>query len=207
MNPEENLRLPGGGPEGGKHRHVTVAALIRFLETDVIYAAYSTLGLTDLSLRASSGDPEWGQARHAIHLRSILDDDQADPRDRQLVRELIRFLETGRHQMPLDYSRFTPFQQRVFAATAQIAPGRILTYKDIATIIGQPTAYRAVGNALALTPVAVLMPAHRVLSRAGLDVCKSGAGLYRARLLAWEGHDLNQLMGKTVCSRKLCCSE
>jgi AraC family transcriptional regulator of adaptative response/methylated-DNA-[protein]-cysteine methyltransferase len=40
-------------------------------------------------------------------------------------------------------------------------------YQDIALYIGQPKALRAVANAIAINPVAYLIPCHRVIAKSG----------------------------------------
>lgn len=42
----------------------------------------------------------------------------------------------------------TLFQQKVFEVVKKIPRGKVLTYKEVASLAGNPKAYRAVGNAL-----------------------------------------------------------
>jgi O-6-methylguanine DNA methyltransferase len=67
----------------------------------------------------------------------------------------------------LDLSRFTAFQQAVMNATCQIPYGQVLTYGDIARQIGSPRAARAVGGALSVCPISILIPCHRVIGANG----------------------------------------
>ncbi|WP_221089346.1 bifunctional transcriptional activator/DNA repair enzyme AdaA [Deinococcus aquaedulcis] len=82
----------------------------------------------------------------------------------------------------------TAFQQRVWAALRQIPPGETRTYAQLAALIGQPGAVRAVARACAANPVALVVPCHRIVPKAG-----TGSGGYRwgaarkAQLLALEG--------------------
>ena len=55
------------------------------------------------------------------------------------------------------------FYRQVFAACLSIPKGQTRTYKWIAGEIGQPSAFRAVGNALAKNPFAPVVPCHRVI--------------------------------------------
>ncbi len=66
----------------------------------------------------------------------------------------------------LGYRTATEFQMRVFAAVKKIPKGKTLTYKEIAEKIGQPQAYRAVGNALN-TNYDPSIPCHRVVRSDG----------------------------------------
>lgn len=61
----------------------------------------------------------------------------------------------------------TAFQQRVWAALRDIAPGETATYAQIAKRIGKPRAVRAVGTACGANPIAVAVPCHRVVGSDG----------------------------------------
>ena len=63
--------------------------------------------------------------------------------------------------------RGTNFQLKVWTALLGIAPGTVATYEEIAGVIGQPRAVRAVGNAVGRNPVSVLIPCHRVIRKSG----------------------------------------
>lgn len=63
--------------------------------------------------------------------------------------------------------RGTNFQIKVWEALMLIPPGSVTTYEHIGKMIGQKSASRAVGNAVAHNPVAVLIPCHRVLRKLG----------------------------------------
>ena len=63
--------------------------------------------------------------------------------------------------------RGTNFQLKVWEALLQIPAGSATTYEGLAQRIGQPKASRAVGSAVGHNPIAVLIPCHRVLRKAG----------------------------------------
>lgn len=80
----------------------------------------------------------------------------------------------------------TPFQMRVWQALLDVPFGDRTTYQQLAVAIGQPTAARAVGNAVGRNPVAYLIPCHRVVRASGeLGGYRWGMGL-KAALLAGE---------------------
>ena len=58
----------------------------------------------------------------------------------------------------------TEFEKKVYNALLNIPYAKTKTYKDIAKIIDQPKAYRAVGNANAKNKIPILIPCHRVVS-------------------------------------------
>ncbi len=68
--------------------------------------------------------------------------------------------------LPLDIQA-TSFQRRVWAALRSIPYGDTRTYTDVAEMIGQPTAVRAVSRACATNPVAMVIPCHRVVGKNG----------------------------------------
>lgn len=61
----------------------------------------------------------------------------------------------------------TEFQKKVYQACRLIPAGQTRSYKWIAQKIGNPRAYRAVGNALHKNPFAPEVPCHRVIHSDG----------------------------------------
>jgi AraC family transcriptional regulator of adaptative response/methylated-DNA-[protein]-cysteine methyltransferase len=87
---------------------------------------------------------------------------------RKLVAEVVADIEAPRKTstLPLDI-RGTAFQQQVWNALRDIAPGETASYTDIARRIGKPKAVRAVGAACGANPIAVAIPCHRVVGSGG----------------------------------------
>jgi len=69
-------------------------------------------------------------------------------------------------ELPLDV-RGTVFQRQVWSALMQIQAGQTVTYGQLASAIGRPTATRAVAQACGSNPVAVVVPCHRVIGADG----------------------------------------
>jgi O-6-methylguanine DNA methyltransferase len=61
----------------------------------------------------------------------------------------------------------TPFQEQVWTQLLHIPFGKTWTYKQLAEAAGVPGSYRAVANACAANPIAVLIPCHRVTQTNG----------------------------------------
>ncbi|MDG2129538.1 MAG: methylated-DNA--[protein]-cysteine S-methyltransferase [Fuerstiella sp.] len=81
----------------------------------------------------------------------------------------------------------TDFQQRVWSALRDIPYGATASYGDIAKVIGQPTASRAVGMANGRNPISIIVPCHRVIGTSG-KLVGYGGGLERKKsLLRLEG--------------------
>jgi methylated-DNA-[protein]-cysteine S-methyltransferase len=57
----------------------------------------------------------------------------------------------------------TDFQKSVWQELRSIPVGTTLSYGELATRLGKPTAARAVGMANSLNPVAIVVPCHRVI--------------------------------------------
>lgn len=68
--------------------------------------------------------------------------------------------------LPLDVQA-TAFQRRVWDALRAIPYGSTRSYQDIARAIGQPAAVRAVAQACAKNPTALVIPCHRVIREDG----------------------------------------
>lgn len=85
----------------------------------------------------------------------------------------------------------TPFQLRVYSATRQIPAGKVISYGQLARLIGCGSA-QAVGQALRCNPYAPVVPCHRVVSAdgslGGFMGQRDGEQLQRKRaLLSSEG--------------------
>lgn len=81
----------------------------------------------------------------------------------------------------------TPFQKRVWQELQKIPYGHTRSYKEIAVLIGKPTACRAVARASGANILPIIIPCHRVISSDGTTGGYSG-GLERKKwLLQHEG--------------------
>lgn len=109
--------------------------------------------------------------------------EKVDMKDKEYHKEIIEYLEGNRREftLPLDLIG-TDFQRKVWKGLLDIPYGEIRTYKDIAETIGNPKAYRAVGNALNKNPVLIVVPCHRVIGSNG-QLVGFGGGLELKRWL------------------------
>ena len=79
-----------------------------------------------------------------------------------------------------------PFQIKVWEALLRIPSGHVTTYSEIARVVGNPKAVRAVGTAVGRNPISLLIPCHRALRMSGgLGGYHWGLPVKRA-MLAWE---------------------
>ena len=112
-----------------------------------------------------------------------------DAEMRRWVDDVLRAVEdgTGERQLPLDI-RATSFKLRVWEALRKIPRGETRSYSDIARAIGEPKAARAVGNACATNPVALIIPCHRVIKGNGeLGNYGGGGPKNKQKILEREG--------------------
>ena len=81
----------------------------------------------------------------------------------------------------------TPLQNAVWRALQSIPAGQTRSYAAVATSVGNPRAVRAVANANARNPIAIVVPCHRVIGKDGALTGYAG-GLWRKEwLLRHEG--------------------
>lgn len=95
-----------------------------------------------------------------------------------VIRQLGEYF-AGKRQVfdvSVDLEGLTSFQRAVLQATQQIPFGQVRTYGQVAAAVGKPKAARAVGRALGLNPVSVVIPCHRVIGADGGLHGYSGAG-------------------------------
>ncbi|MEO9190986.1 MAG: bifunctional DNA-binding transcriptional regulator/O6-methylguanine-DNA methyltransferase Ada [Acetobacteraceae bacterium] len=91
-----------------------------------------------------------------------------DPGLAETVGAVLRFIDEPRAglALPLDL-RGTAFQLRVWQALGRIPVGETRSYADLAAMIGNPRAARAVARGCATNPVALAVPCHRVVGSDG----------------------------------------
>jgi len=81
------------------------------------------------------------------------------------------------------------FQIAVWSALGVVPAGETRSYKWLANEVGQPTAIRAVANAVGRNPIIVSLPCHRIIATSG-GLGGFTGGLWRKiKLLKHEGAD------------------
>lgn len=158
MTPSEYRR----GGQGVRIRYATAASpvgrvLVAATERGVCAV---TLGSDDASLEtALRGEYPAAEitraSRNDTALESWLD-------------AVVRHLEgkTRRVEVPMDVQG-TAFQKKVWSALRDIPYGETRSYAQVASSIGAPKSARAVANACANNPVAIVIPCHRVTPATG----------------------------------------
>lgn len=93
------------------------------------------------------------------------------------------------------------FQRRALARLRQVPAGAVVTYQALAAAIGTPSGQRAIGNAMALNPIPIYVPCHRVIRSDGSIGNYAGGTERKLKLLRTEGFpitDSNRLPSGAV---------
>jgi AraC family transcriptional regulator of adaptative response/methylated-DNA-[protein]-cysteine methyltransferase len=80
----------------------------------------------------------------------------------------------------------TDFQLKVWETLLRIPMGKLSTYGDIASMVGNPKAKRAVGSAIGDNPVAFLIPCHRVIQSTGAFGQYHWGSIRKIAMIGWE---------------------
>jgi AraC family transcriptional regulator of adaptative response/methylated-DNA-[protein]-cysteine methyltransferase len=155
---------------------MTPGALRRGGEGEVIRTAFADspfgrllVGATDKGVCfigfAEPDEALLGDLRQRFPRATVAADDAALA---DAVRAVVAFLEEPKQalDLPLDL-RGTVFQQRVWRTLCRIPPGETRTYGELAGMIGDPRAVRAVARCCARNPVSLAVPCHRVIGSDG----------------------------------------
>jgi O-6-methylguanine DNA methyltransferase len=112
----------------------------------------------------------------------------AGDRHRRVHRQIREYFEGRRRVFDIGFDlRGTEFQNRVWRTVARIPYGHTLSYGEIAHVVGEPRAARAVGAANGANPISIIIPCHRVIGADG-SLTGYGGGMEKKRwLLAHEG--------------------
>ncbi len=122
-----------------------------------------------------------------FHIPTMIDDRATS----DAVHQLDEYFRGQRWEfdLPLDLRTETPFQRMVLQFVQRIPAGQTKTYGQVAAALGDPERAIAVGQALAINPLPILIPCHRVIGADRAMVGYSGYGGVetKAALLRHEG--------------------
>jgi AraC family transcriptional regulator, regulatory protein of adaptative response / methylated-DNA-[protein]-cysteine methyltransferase len=155
---------------------MTPGALRRGGEGEIIRTAFADcpfgrllIGATDRGVCfigfAEPDDALLGDLRHRFPRAKFVADDATLA---SAVQAVLDFLEEPRQalDLPLDL-RGTAFQQRVWRTLCRIPVGETRSYAELARMVGNPSAVRAVARSCARNPVSLAVPCHRVVGSDG----------------------------------------
>lgn len=90
-------------------------------------------------------------------------------RTEEAARQLGEYFDGQRHvfDVTVDLRLVSGFRRQVVAQLCDISYGTTTSYAQLAAVVGNPRAVRAVGSACAHNPVPVIVPCHRVVRADG----------------------------------------
>ena len=88
------------------------------------------------------------------------------------------------------------FQRRALTRLRKVPAGAVTTYQALAAASGSPSAKRAIGNTVAVNPLAIYVPCHRVIKSDGALGNYGGGVERKLKLLRAEGFGFDR--GKRV---------
>jgi len=181
---EQALRGPATDPTTD-----LAAALVRAEAEGLVDVAYATIdspvgsllvaatsaGLVRLAFERDDDDEVLEQLAQRVSPRVL----EAPARLDEVRRELDEYF-TGRRdhfELTLDWRLSAGFRRTVLETLyADVRYGHTVSYLELATMVGNPKASRAVGTAMATNPIPIVVPCHRVL-RTGGHLGGYGGGL------------------------------
>ncbi len=146
-------------------------------------------GICSLSFHDSLNDQEAVHYLNQKWPRAVL---KKNPeRTRTFFRKIFESNEHNKSdKIPL-HLEGTNFQIKVWEALLRIPTGHLVCYEDIARLIHQPRAVRAVGQAIARNPISLLIPCHRVIRKMGNFGNYQWGSTRKKMLIAWEASQRN----------------
>jgi methylated-DNA-[protein]-cysteine S-methyltransferase len=146
--------------------------------------AATPMGLVRVAYAVEDHDRVLETLAHQISSRVL----QAPKRLDMAARELDEYFERKRRafDVPLDLSLSGGFRQLVQRHLPEIGYGQTRTYGQVAKLVGNPKAVRAVGTACATNPLPVVVPCHRVLKADGTPGGYVGGPATKIALLRLE---------------------
>jgi len=181
------------------HAADLAAALARAEAEDLVDVAYSTAdspvgpllvaatptGLVRLGFQREDRDAILDDLAQRVSPRVL----ESPARLDEARRELDEYFDGRRDhfELPLDWQLSRGFRKTVLERLyADVEYGRTVSYLELATMVGNPKASRAVGTAMATNPIPIVVPCHRVL-RTGGQLGGYGGGLpVKVKLLELE---------------------
>ncbi|MCX5068354.1 methylated-DNA--[protein]-cysteine S-methyltransferase [Micromonospora lupini] len=132
-------------------------------------------------------DAEGVRAAHFGRVESAADE-PGDDASRQAVSELRAYFvgELTAFTVPVSAPGGSEFERAVWREMTHIPYGETLTYGEVARLVGDPGAARAVGVACNRNPIPVLVPCHRIVGAGGKLVGFGGGLPRKVKLLELE---------------------
>lgn len=120
--------------------------------------------------------------------------ENASPLLDEAVQQLQAYFDDSleRFSLPMAWSSVAGFRRDVLQVVAGIPFGELMSYRDIAKLVGKPGASQAVGAAVGSNPWLIVVPCHRVIGsdRKLRGFSAPGGLVTKTWLLQHEGHKI-----------------
>lgn len=103
------------------------------------------------------------------------------------IRDYLTGIDVDFSSYTLDLEGLTDFETSVICEARKIPKGDVLTYSELAQLVGRPRAARSVGSVMRKNSYLILVPCHRVVGKRTLGGFLSGLEVKR-KLLRLEGY-------------------
>lgn len=148
----------------------------------------SPIGQLTLSAKAGRLLKIAFQADHAPSYAESFPSQPDEPVLDQARHELDEYFQGYRRRFDVPIAMMgSPFQFKVWSMLLRVPFGKTLSYRDLATVIGQREATRAVACANAANPLPIIVPCHRVIASDGTLAGYAGGIDIKRTLLDHEG--------------------
>ena len=104
-----------------------------------------------------------------------------DPKSfKDIITQLDEYFFEGRKKFDVAFKiSSTNFRLKVYQEMQKIPYGKSITYSGLASKVGCPKAFRAVGTACGKNPLPLIIPCHRVKAQSGLGGFTGGIDIKR----------------------------
>lgn len=155
-------------------------------------SVYATdIGIAQVVIPNVGASTNIGHADNLVYKASELTASVASMLQWYFLGERIEF-----NDLPVDLGTLTEFRRSVLAAARNLMYGDVCSYGQLAEACGFPRAARAVGGALAVNPIPVIIPCHRVAGADGrlTGFSAPGGESTKIALLKMEGIEFKGLL-------------
>lgn len=170
----------------GEYRRAAAGLTIRYGQADTPFGAAlvaaSARGICHLSFVGSEASAAVAELSRVWPEARLVED---RPYSRTLLDAVFARPASTAEAIPL-WVAGSNFQVQVWRALLRVPTGGLVSYGQLAGLLGRPGAARAVGSAVAANPVAYLIPCHRVLRESGAFGEYHWGADRKAALCAWE---------------------
>tara|TARA_Y100000768_G_C23929819_1_gene659466 strand:- start:400 stop:858 length:459 start_codon:yes stop_codon:yes gene_type:complete len=99
---------------------------------------------------------------------------------KNIITQLDEYFFEGRKKFDVAFKISpTNFRLKVYQEMQKIPYSKSITYSDLASKVGSPKAFRAVGTACGKNPLPLIIPCHRVKAQSGLGGFTGGLDIKR----------------------------